>query len=85
MITTININDIPQFDRGHDNRNKKDILAFLESGALAAEISIPAESTAGKVAASYAVTAKRIRGARVIRRGSRVFLIKEATDGLDTP
>lgn len=84
MITIIDINEIPRGNARYKH-NTKDILAFLESGALAAEISIPAESTAEKVAASYAVAAKRIGGARVTRRRSRVFLIKEAAHGLDTP
>lgn len=82
MITPINIEDIPaRTVKGERcGLNKQDVLDFVKSDALAAEVSILKGKTAKRVAQCYAVAAKRVGGVAVVRRGDRVFLVKEGAD-----
>lgn len=81
----IETDDIPSNYRQRGQR-VKDIVGFIESGASAAEVF---SDSAKNGLSLYSSTLSAIRRngfpVSVIRRGERVFLIKEAYDGLDTP
>ncbi len=85
MIKKVNMEEIPTNYRQKRQRTK-DILDFIESGASAAEV-FSDSSKNGLSLYSSCLTAIRRNGfpVRVIKRGERVFLIKEAPDGLDIP
>ena len=58
----------------------RDIEEFRRSGALACEVVTDGYKNRESCAASYDACAKRLNcGVRVIRRGERVFLVREET------
>lgn len=84
MIKKINVEEIPSGYRQKRERIK-DILDFIESGASAAEVFSDSTKNGLSLYSSCLGAIRRNRfPVSVIRRGERVFLIKETPDGLDT-
>lgn len=83
MIKKINMEEIPT---GYRQKGKriKDILDFIESGASAAEVFSTSTKNGLSLYSSCLGTIRRFGfPVSVIRRGERVFLIRDAPDGLD--
>lgn len=88
MLRPVDISEIPNKTarKSKNGAVMKEIEEFLKSAGSAAEVIVPRGRSANSVCASYR-NAIRVKHYPVncIRRKDRVFLIKEAADGLDTP
>lgn len=87
MLKPIDISEIPNktAPKSRNGSIMKEIEEFLKSAGSAAEAIVPSNRSGNSVCASYR-NAIRTKSYPVscIRRKDRVFLIKNATDGLDT-
>jgi hypothetical protein len=78
-LTPIDLSQIPETGNGNATRHRiRQIEAFLESGAEAAELTEFGPGTANNVASALNDAAKAHRyRAHAISRGDRVFLIRD--------
>lgn len=76
MFTEIKVNDIPKKNNKKTGVYADEIRAFIESGMEAAEVNIENMEEVNKIYMRYKVNADRIGGVNVIRRKSKVYLIR---------